>query len=158
MKKIVSTITDGAIIHTLKCAMRNGPLPCVRERAHAILLSNKGYSLAQIADVFDVQYQTISRWIDDWELSGIHGLYKDHKGGKPSIYNDQERQRLADLIAEEPRRMSYAQAKLEDETGKSASLKTLQRMAKKLDWPTNVCGNPAGINAPRHPLSVAIKH
>ncbi len=144
MRKTTHPISDSAIIDTLKCAMRNGPLPCVRERAHAVLLSSKGYSLAQIADVFDVQYQTISRWIDDWEFSGIQGLYKDHGGGKPTIYNDQEAQRLADLIAEEPRRISYAQAKLEEETGKSASLKTLKRMAKK---------NRAGIQTRTQVLS-----
>ncbi len=70
-RKTTHPIADGAIIDTLKCAMRNGSLPCVRERAHAVLLSSKGYSLAQIADVFDVQYQTISRWIDGWEFSRI---------------------------------------------------------------------------------------
>ncbi|MCL6272285.1 helix-turn-helix domain-containing protein [Sansalvadorimonas sp. 2012CJ34-2] len=131
MKKIVTPITDSAIIDTLKYAMRNGPLPYVRERAHAVLLSSKGYSLAQIADIFGVQYQTISQWVDDWECLGIQGLYKDHGGGKPTIYNDQEIERLAELIAEEPRRISYAQAKLEEETGKRASLKTLKRAAKK---------------------------
>ena len=131
MKKTVTPITDSAIIDTLKYAMRNGPLPCVRERAHTIFLSSKGYSLAQIADVFDVQYQTISQWVDDWEFLGIRGLYKNHGGGKPPIYNDQETERLAELIAEEPRRISYAQAKLEEETGKPASLKTLKRAAKK---------------------------
>ena len=131
MKKTVNPITNSAIVDTLKCAMRNGPLPCVRERAHAIFLSSKGYSLAQIADVFDVQYQTISQWVDDWECLGIRGLYKKHGGGKPTIYNDQETKRLAELIAEEPRRISYAQAKREEETGKHASLKTLKRAAKK---------------------------
>ncbi len=132
------------IIHTLKCAMRNGSLPCVRERAHAVLLSLKGYSLSQIADVFDVQYQTVSRWIDDWEFLGIRGLYKAHGGGPQPIYNAQETQRLAELISEEPRRISYAQAKLEEETGKSASLKTLKRMAKK---------NRAGLQAGTKVLS-----
>ena len=132
MKKTAHAITDTAIIDTLKCAMRNGPMPCVRAPAHAVLLSStKGYSLAQIADVFDVQYQTVSRWIDDWEFAGIRGLYKDHKGGTSPIYTSQEVQRLAELVSEEPRRLSYAQAKLEEETGKFASLKTLQRIVKK---------------------------
>ncbi len=143
----------------MKCAMRNAPLPCMRERAHAVLLSSRGYSLAQIDDVFDVQYQTISRWIDDWEFSGIQGLYKGHGGGKPTIYNDHEAQRLADLIAEEPRRISYAKAKLEEETGKSACLKTLKRMAKKKSvWSTNAYENLVGINAIRNPLNAASNH
>ena len=129
--KTVCPITDDAVIVTLKSAMRCGPLPCVRERAHAILLSAKGYSLSQISDIYEVQYQTVSRWIDDWERSGIRGLYKGHDDGAQPIYDNAETQRLAELIAEEPRRISYAQAKLADETGKKASLKTLKRMAKK---------------------------
>ncbi|MFK0572906.1 helix-turn-helix domain-containing protein, partial [Endozoicomonas sp.] len=60
--------------------------PYIRERAHAILLSNRGYTLEQIADFFENQYQTVSRWIDDWEDLGIHGLYKKHGGGASHIY------------------------------------------------------------------------
>ena len=111
--------------------MRCGPLPYIRERAHAILLSAKGYSLSQISDIYEVQYQTVSRWIDDWERLGLRGLYKGHDGGAQPIYNEAEVRRLVELIAEEPRRISYAQAKLENETGKKASLKTLKRAAKK---------------------------
>ncbi len=129
--KVVQPITDVAIIETLKSAMRYGPLPCVRERAHALLLSSKGYSLARIGDIFDIQYQTVSRWIDDWERSGIRGLYKEYGGGAQPIYSAEETQRLSELISEEPRRISYAQAKLEEETGKLACLRTLKRMAKK---------------------------
>lgn len=129
--KSVSPISDDAIITTLKSARRYGPLPCIRERAHALLLSTKGFSLDQIGEVFDVQYQTVSRWIDDWELHGIRGLYKDYGGGTKPIYTSLETQRFAELVAEEPRRMSYVQAKLEAETKKSSSLRTLKRMAKK---------------------------
>ncbi len=129
--KAVRPIADEAVITTLKSAMRYAPLPCVRERAHAILLSSKGYSLSHISDIYEVQYQTVSRWIDDWEILGLRGLYKGHDGGAHPIYNEVEAQRLVELMAEEPRRISYVQAKLADETGKKASLKTLKRMAKK---------------------------
>ncbi|WP_257295681.1 helix-turn-helix domain-containing protein [Endozoicomonas sp. YOMI1] len=79
--KFVSAITDKAIITTLQHAWRLGSTPYLRERAHAILLSHRGYSLEQIADVFGTQYQTISSWIDHWEDYGIRGLYKSHGGG-----------------------------------------------------------------------------
>ena len=129
--KTVCPITDDTIITTLKLAMRSGPLPCMKERAHAILLSSKGYTLSQIGDIFDIQYQTVSRWIDEWEQLGLRALYKGHSGGAQSIYNEAETERLLELIEEEPRRISYAQAKLESETGKKSSLKTLKRMIKK---------------------------
>ena len=53
--KTVSPITDDTIIETLRTAKRSDPRPYVRERAHAILLGTKRYSLSQIGDVFEVQ-------------------------------------------------------------------------------------------------------
>lgn len=46
--KTVRPIADEAVITMLKSAMRYAPLPCVRKRAHAILLSSKGYSLSHV--------------------------------------------------------------------------------------------------------------
>lgn len=82
-------------------------------------------------DVFEVQYQTVSRWIDDWERSDTQGLHKRHDGGAQPIFDETETLRLLELVAEEPRRLTYVQTKLERETGKKASLSTLQRLIKK---------------------------
>ena len=87
--------------------------------------------MGEIANIYEVQYQAVSRWIDNWEDSGIRGLYKEHNGGRTLIYNPKEVERFEEMIKEEPRRISYVQSKLEKETGKLASLKTLIRMAKK---------------------------
>ncbi|MCW7551201.1 IS630 family transposase [Endozoicomonas gorgoniicola] len=130
--KTVLPITDGAIRETLQIARSHGPTPYVRERAHAVLLSSRGFPMAQIADIFEVQYQTVSRWLDDWEDYGIRGLYKTHDGGKKPIYNSEEELRIKELVAKEPRRISYVQSKIEEETGKSASKTTIGRIIKKL--------------------------
>ena len=129
--KTVSPITDDTIIETLRTAKRSDPRPYVRGRAHAILLDTKWYSLSKIGDVFEVQYQTVSRWIDDWKQMGTQGLHKIHDGGSLPVFDETETQRLLELVAEEPRRLAYVQAKLERETGKKASLSTLQRLVKK---------------------------
>ena len=89
--------------------------------------------MQQIADIFEVQYQTVSRWIDDWDDYGLRGLYKGHAGGRAPIYTHQDEQRIKELVAEEPRRLSYVQAKIEEETGKSASKSTLSRILKN-EW------------------------
>ncbi len=130
--KTVFPITDEAIRNTLKAACRHGPHPYVRERAHAVLLSSRGFSMAQIAEIYEVQYQAVSRWLDDWEDYGIRGLYKTHDGGKKPIYNSSEENRIRELVAEEPRRLSYVQSKIEEETGKPASKSTMGRIVKKL--------------------------
>ena len=84
--KFVTTITDDAVILTLKCAKHYGPLRCIRERAHALLLSNRGFTLEQIAEILEIKYQTAAQWLDDWEDYGIRALYKKHGGGRPAIY------------------------------------------------------------------------
>lgn len=117
--KFVTAITDTAVITTLKQAARLGPTPYLRERAHAVLLSNRGYSLERIADVFDTQYQTISHWIDQWEDYGIRGLYKSHGGGVTSTFNAGEAERFKELLKDEPRRIGHARAVLEEETKKN---------------------------------------
>ena len=116
--KTVTAIEDENIIKTLKYASRLAPQPYVRERAHAVLLSCRGFSVTQIAAFFDMQYQTVSRWLDDWEEEGLSGLYKCHSGGRSPIYDEQEVERAKQLISEEPRRISYTQAALEKETKK----------------------------------------
>ena len=68
--------------------------------------------MAQIADIFEVQYQAVSRWLDDWEDYGIRGLYKTRGGGKKPIYNAAEEQRIKELVAEEPRRISVFSQKV----------------------------------------------
>ncbi|PJE78664.1 hypothetical protein CI610_02386 [invertebrate metagenome] len=120
--KAILPIVDDAVLITLKCAIRYAPQPYVRERAQAVMLSHRGFSLSEMTDVFDIQYQTVSRWLDDWENNGIRGLYKDHNGGPSRIYNPEEVERFRALLAEEPRRIGYAKAALEQETKKMLQL------------------------------------
>ncbi len=116
--KSVTAITDPAIITTLQQAWRLGSTPYLRERAHAVLLSHRGYSLDQIADILGVQYQTVSNWIDQWEDYGITGLYKHHGGGATAIFSTEEVERFKELVKDEPRRIRHAKAVLEEETEK----------------------------------------
>lgn len=125
-------ITDEAVVLTLKYAKHYGPLRCIRERAHGLLLSNRGFTLEQIAGILEIKYQTASQWIDDWEVYGIRALYKRHGGGRSRIYDESEEQRIKELVAEEPRRLSYVKSKIEDETGESSSKLTLANIVKKL--------------------------
>ncbi len=144
--KYVTTITDEAVLLTLKFAKHYGPLRCIRERVHSLLLSNRGFTLEQIAEILEIRYQTASQWIDDWEEYGIRALYKGHGGGRPCIYDESEVQRIKELVAEEPRRLSYVKSKIEDETGKSSSKITLANIVKKQGWFTKDSVNHANIN------------
>jgi transposase len=76
-----------------------------RERAHAVLLSAKGYSLDQLADIFEADRDTISRWLDDWlddwQAKGVDGLPDAPRPGRPSKLDDRARQ-LIEQAAQAP--------------------------------------------------------
>jgi transposase-like protein len=59
---------------TLLEASRYAPWPRFRQRAHAVLLSGKRYSLTQLADIFEVDRDTVSGWLRAWEQHGLLGL------------------------------------------------------------------------------------
>lgn len=55
----------------------------VRMRAQALLMSDKGYKIAQIADCFDLDRDTVSSWFTRWEDEGIQGLSDHPRSGRP---------------------------------------------------------------------------
>lgn len=63
----------------------------VRRRAHAILLSAKGYKIEQLANIFDVDRDTISQWLSRWENVGIIGLKDNARSGRPKKNKDSEK-------------------------------------------------------------------
>ena len=63
---------------------RTGRSHRVRQRAHAVRLSAKGYTLDQIADVLDVDRDAVSRTLDRWEEGGVDALEEGSRSGRPS--------------------------------------------------------------------------
>lgn len=53
----------------LRQAMKTGNEQ-VRRRAHAVLLSARGYTIDQIADIYEVDRDRVSHWLDRWEDGG----------------------------------------------------------------------------------------
>jgi transposase len=72
----------------LRQAHKSAPTHRERQRAHAILLSAKGYCLDELADIFEADRDTISGWLDDWHEQGIAGLCDAPKPGRPRKLND----------------------------------------------------------------------
>jgi len=98
--------------------------------AHAMLLSAKGYSCDAIADILSAHRTTVSLWIDAWHAKGLAGLRDEPRPGRPPIYSAAERARLQALVDEQPHQLKAAQARLEAETGKTASPRTVKRCLK----------------------------
>jgi transposase len=104
--------------------------PC-RQRAHAVLLSAKGYNLKDLQGIFGVNRDTVSEWLDRFEASGADGLANLSRAGRPSIYTADDIQHLKDFIDAEPRHPKQAQARLESLTGKTSCTETVKRAIKK---------------------------
>lgn len=128
--KFVESLTPAEPV-TLQEALKYGPSARVRQRAHAIDLSSKGCKLSPLVAIFEGDRATLSGWLDQWERQGLMGLYDAPRAGRPPLYTEAEQQRLVELIEEQPQRLIEAQARLNQETGKPASRRTLNRVLKK---------------------------
>lgn len=63
--------------------MRRCEVGRVSQRAHMILLSNRRYSIAEIARIFDATQGTVRRWIERFEKEGIDCLADRPRSGRP---------------------------------------------------------------------------
>lgn len=61
----------------------NHPTFRCRQRAQAILLSARGFTLIQLWSILDVRRDAISEWITRWEEEGLIGLYDRPRSGCP---------------------------------------------------------------------------
>ena len=128
--KYVSSLPEMQV-EQLKDLHHNDESARVRMRAHSILLSNRGYTINQIADIYQVHRDTVSGWIDAWERDGFAGLRDELRSGRPPKLTAAEQGRAIELLEETPRSIKTVLAKLYGETGKQVSEWTLKRLAKK---------------------------
>lgn len=103
----------------------------VRQRAHAILLSNRGYKIPDISLLLESHRDRVSAWIDRWHQEGITGLYDHPRSGRPLIYNHEDIDYLKQALDKQPQQLGLAKADLEQFTGKKSSKGTLKRALKK---------------------------
>ena len=56
-----------------------------RERASGILLSYRGYSPKEIAEIFEISERMVYKWIDNFNKNGIIGLVTQKGQGRKPI-------------------------------------------------------------------------
>jgi transposase len=118
----------------LKELMRKSDSARVRMRSHSILLSSEGYSIDEIAVIYQADRDSVSSWIDDWEERGSEGLYDRHRSGKPPKLNSSEIGIVRKLIEEHPHSPKIILAEIYEKTGKIISISTLKRIVKKINF------------------------
>ena len=107
-----------------------------QRRAHGILLSSKGYSIDEIADILEVHRNSVSSWIQAWERAGVSELFDKPRSGAPSQLNKNDIKRLEQLLPEYPPSPKTILAQFAKATQKTISMSTLRRVVKKsrLRW------------------------
>jgi transposase len=91
---------------TLLDASRYAPWPRFRQRAHAVLLNGKGYRLAQLADIFEVDRDTVSGWLKAWKRHGLLGLRDQEHPGRPRKGTEEDREWLCETIKDAPHQLT----------------------------------------------------
>jgi transposase len=118
----------------LKEIMKSSAPQRKRMRAHAILLSERRYSIDQISDIYQADRDRVSQWLDWWEEYQFDGLDDDPRGGRPPKLSAAEKQQAVEIIRREPRSLKQGLKSIADEIGKIISGDTLKQMLKAADY------------------------
>src|SRR5262249_57077182 len=75
----------------LGAIMKSSAPQRTRMRAHAVLLSERRYSLEQIADIYQVDRDRVSQWLEWWEAEQVAGGGDGaRRGGAPQVHTHQD--------------------------------------------------------------------
>lgn len=135
--KQIHQLTDQEI-QELEYCQKNSDKHYFRIKCQAILLSNKGYSIAQLVELFNKKRQTISGWLDSYETTGISGLLnKSGQGSKAKLneLSEQQEKELEEAVKKEPQNLNKVAAFLSEKFGFNISKWMLiSYLKKKLNY------------------------
>ncbi|SRR5229473_1026202 len=114
----------------LRALMKSSAPQRTRMRAHAVLLSERRYALEQIADIYQVDRDRVSQWLEWWEAEQVAGLDDDPRSGRPPKLNESERQEALKIARQEPRTLKTGLKRIADAMGKLISGETLRTLLK----------------------------
>lgn len=111
----------------------HGETPRIRQRAHAILLSDSGKSVNELSEIFEVRRNTAASWLDRWETEGVQGIGDAQRSGAPPKLTKSETKRVVKIIKKNPRNPRQVLAEISKRIGKTISRSTLRRIARRFD-------------------------
>lgn len=108
-----------------------------RNRCQGILLSNQGYQVGALANIFQVSHLSIYKWFDRFEKGGVEGLKnRQGKGRKPILTtsNATHVKVVENSIDKEKQQLKVAKKEIEAKLGTAMSEITLKRFLKKMTF------------------------
>jgi transposase len=95
------------------------------------LLSSKRYRIDQIADLFEVDRDTVSRWLDNWNERGFEGLSDEARSGRPRTLDAEQENRARAIALDEPRQIKLGLARIQETFGIERSLDWLRGLLRE---------------------------
>jgi transposase len=76
----------------------------IRDRAHTIILSNKGYSVLQIADILDRGTDTIANWVNHFNETRISSIFTHYETNSlnNSPFTEEQLKEIKEMLSKPP--------------------------------------------------------
>ncbi len=100
--KFVQELTDEQKSR-LQAIMKSDAPHRKRMRAQAVLLSSRRFSIDQIAAIYEVDRDRVSRWLEWWREAEFDGLADEARTGRPPKLSLEEQAQALEIVREEPR-------------------------------------------------------
>lgn len=125
----------------LEQAFRTDTSHAFRQRCQIVLFKSEGRTSKEIAQLVKQHYVSVNAWLNRYQQAGLDGLRtKPGRGRKALLNKETDATLVRQLVQNERQRLNQAKAQIESQTGRSMSLKTLQRFLKNLTAPTDASG------------------
>jgi len=111
--KFVEELTDEQKSR-LQAIMKSDAPQRQRMRAHTVLLSARRFSIDQIAAIYEVDRDRVSRWLEWWKEFEFDGLADDARRGRPPKLSLEEQAEALQIVREEPRSIRRAAAEIDE--------------------------------------------
>jgi transposase len=155
-QRLTITNTHGQTLDDLRKQRNNNTAKKAYVKITTIILCYKGQSVAEIAETFDLDIHTVSKYIHAFNEGGLEKLLNYKKApGRPSKLSEPEQELCKEMFCMNPEEIGLGvdvnwnsrimQDFIKDEFGKELHRSTIQRMAAKLGFsytrPTYVLAN-----------------
>lgn len=130
--RTVRDLTDDE--HAELKRMKRQEIGRVAVRAHIVLLSARGYSAPQIADLHDKSNPMVYKWMGRFDEEGPSGLYDRDREGRPRKISEEAEREIEKLLESDP-----------TEQGENATRWTTPRIAEHLDRELGIDVHPETV-------------
>ena len=109
MKKLV--VEDNEIMQlAIQQEIRRSEDSRYDHRLHGVLLIGKGFSCAEVAELFNQNTTTVQRWVNSFNKKGFAGLYEGERPGRPRSLSEKKWRDLEQDLRKNPRDFGYEQS------------------------------------------------